>query len=97
MTYGIFEDLDGWARRSSSPIWRTAPACERRLHRQGRDLSLPRMFQLLGQIQETTVLFASQGQEQKPRIATCLTKMTEELYPLFQALDLQRYQAKKAG
>jgi transposase len=70
---------------------------QRTLHQKGQDLSLPRMLELLGGIQETTVLFAPQGQENKPRTATCLTKLTEEQQALLQALDLQRYQAKKVG
>ena len=68
---------------------------QRCLHHKGHDLSLPRMFELLGSIQETTVLFAPQSPEKKPRTATCLTKLSEEQQALLQALDLQRYQAKK--
>ena len=70
---------------------------QRTLHQKGHDLSLPRMLELLGGIQETTVIFAPQGQEKKPRTATCLTRMSEEQQALMQALDLQRYQAKKAS
>lgn len=70
---------------------------QRTLHQKGHDLSLPRMLELLGGIQETTVLFAPQGQERKPRTATCLTKMSEEQQALLHALDLQRYQSKKAS
>ena len=70
---------------------------QRTLHQKGHDLSLPRMLELLGGIQETTVIFAPQGQEKKPRTATGLTRISEEQQELMQALDLQRYQAKKAG
>jgi transposase len=68
---------------------------QRTLHQKGHDLSLPRMLELLGGIQETTVLFAPQGQEKKPRTATCLTRMSAEQQALLRALDLQCYQAKK--
>jgi transposase len=70
---------------------------QRTLHQKGHDLSLPRMLELLGEIQEATVIFQPQGHEKKPRTATCLTQMSEEQQVLLQALDLQRYQAKKAS
>jgi len=55
------------------------------------------MLELLGGIQETTVLFAVRGQEKKLRMATCLTKTSEEQQALLRALDLQRYRSQKAS
>ena len=69
----------------------------RTLHQKGYDLSLSRRLELLGGIQETTVLFAPQGQEKKPHTATCLTKMSEEQLALLRVLDLHRYQSRRAS
>src|ERR1700722_18829401 len=64
---------------------------QRTLHRKGLDLSLPRMFELLGGIRETVVIYPkSQGQRQ-PSIARSLSTLSSEQEQLLASLDLCRY------
>ena len=65
---------------------------QRTLHQKGHALSLQRMFELLGGIQETTVLFEPAVGERRPGTATCLAALTTEQHALMTALDLARYQ-----
>ena len=70
---------------------------QRTLHQRGQDLSLPRLFESLGGIRETTVIFEPATGERKPRTAQCLSVLSPEQQTLFDALDLRRYQARPPG
>ena len=65
---------------------------QRALHQKGQDLSLARMLELLGAIQEVLVIYPKAVGEKKPRTATCLSAMEEEQRQLFDLLNLSRYQ-----
>ena len=66
---------------------------QRALHGHGLDLSLSRMMELLGGIQEVLLLYPRQQGEKHPRTATCLSERDAEQQKLLQVLDLARYQA----
>ena len=65
---------------------------QRTLHQRGLDLSLARMMELLGEIQELLLLYPLEPGQKQPRTATCMTEMDMEHERIFQALDLGRYQ-----
>jgi transposase len=67
---------------------------QRALHEHGLDLSLTRMMELLGGIQEVLLLYPRQQGEKHPRTATCLSERDADQEKLFKALDLERYQAR---
>jgi transposase len=66
---------------------------QRALHGRGMDLSLTRMMELLGGIQEVLLLYPRQQGEKHPRTATCLSERNAEQEKLLEVLDLGRYQA----
>ncbi len=66
---------------------------QRALHGRGLDLSLSRMMELLGGIQEVLLLYPRQQGEKHPRTATCLSERDAEQQKLLEVLDLARYQA----
>jgi transposase len=66
---------------------------QRALHEHGLDLSLTRMMELLGGIQEVLLLYPRQQGEKHPRTATCLSERDADQEMLMKALDLGRYQA----
>jgi transposase len=66
---------------------------QRALHGQGLDLSLTRMMESLGGIQEVLLLYPRQPGEKHPRTATCLSERNAEQQKLLEVLDLRRYQA----
>jgi transposase len=66
---------------------------QRALHSQGIDLSLTRMMELLGGIQEVLLLYPRQQGEKHPRTATCLSERDAEQEKLLEVLNLMRYQA----
>lgn len=66
---------------------------QRTLHAKGIDLSLTRMMELLGTIQEVLVIYPRQPGQHKPRTATCLSHRDEEQEQIYQALALERYHA----
>jgi transposase len=68
-----------------------ASLLQRSLHQKGLDLSIPRMLELVGGVKQTTVLFEPPTGARKPRLATCLSKMSDEQRKLFDALDLKRF------
>ncbi|SRR5712692_8742290 len=64
---------------------------QRELARNNQSLSINRLLQELGGIQETLIIYPRrQGQRQHPT-ATCLTQMNPLQQRLFAALDLRRY------
>jgi len=65
----------------------------RTLHQKGLDLSMRRMYELLGEIKEVLVLYPRRPGEHKPRTASCLSTMDTEQEKIFAALNLSRYQA----
>jgi transposase len=67
---------------------------QRTLHQHGHDLSVPGLFEQLGGIRETTVIFEPAAGERKPRTAQCLSALSPEQQALLDALNLQRYQAR---
>jgi transposase len=64
---------------------------QRTLHQQGLDLSMPRMYDLLGGIRETLVIYPRRPGEKSPRVASSHSTLTAEQRKLFDALDLGRY------
>jgi len=66
---------------------------QRTLHQQGLDLSLTRLMEALGSIQEVLLIYPRKPGQRAPRTATCLTGLEEEPQRLFEALSLGRYRA----
>ena len=64
---------------------------QRYLYHKNLDLSLPRILELLGGIQQTTVIFEPLAGARKPRLATCLSTKSPPQQALFDALDLKRF------
>jgi transposase len=69
---------------------------QRRLHQHKLDLSLSRMMELLGGVQEVLLIYPPQPDESRPRTATCLSERDPVQEQLLQALELTRYQPKDA-
>ncbi len=65
---------------------------QRALHQKGQNLSLARMLELLGGIQEVLLIYPRAVGEKNPRTATCLSALDEEQRQLFDLLNLSRYQ-----
>jgi hypothetical protein len=63
----------------------------RELHREGIDLSMRRMFELLGDIREMVMIFPPQARGGKPVLRTSITTMSPKQRELYEVLDLQRY------
>lgn len=66
----------------------------RELHREGIDLSMRRMLELLGNIRELVMLFPPQVRGGKAAIRTSITAMSPEQRQLYETLDLQRYASR---
>ena len=64
---------------------------QRKLHQVGIDLSMPRMYDLLGGIHETLVIYPRQQGQKTPRVAASHSTLNDEQQKLFVALDLGRY------
>ena len=65
---------------------------QRTLHQKGLDLSLPRMFDLLGGIRETLVIYPKKPGQRHPSTARALSTLSAEQEQLVTALELRRYQ-----
>jgi len=65
---------------------------QRTLHQKGLDLSLPRMFDLLGGIRETLVIYPKKPGQHHPSTARALSTLSAEQEQLVSALELRRYQ-----
>jgi transposase len=63
----------------------------RTLHQKGIDLSIPRMFELLGGIRETLVIYPRQPGQHKHPTRTSLSALSAEQEKLLDALDLRQY------
>jgi len=66
---------------------------QRTLHHKGIDLSMHRMYDLLGCIRETMVIYPRRPGEKTPRVAASHSTLSDEQQKLFDALDLGRYLA----
>ncbi len=66
---------------------------QRSLHGKGIDLSLTRLMEVLGSIQEVLVIYPRQPGQRNPRMATCLSRLDEEQKRVYDALNLGRHQA----
>jgi len=65
---------------------------QRALHHKGHDLSMTRILELLGGIQEVLLIYPKAVGQKKPRTAACLSNMDEPQRQLFDQLKLSRYQ-----
>jgi transposase len=65
---------------------------QRTLHQNGLDLSLTRMMELLGAIEEVLLIYPKQQGQKIPRSLTCLSERDTKQEQVFQALKLERYQ-----
>jgi transposase len=63
----------------------------RELHREGIDLSIRRMVQLLRSIREIVMLFPPQRPRGETLVRTSLSRMTSEQSKIYTALNLSRY------
>jgi transposase len=64
---------------------------QRTLHQKGIDLSQPRMFELLGGIRETLVIYPKTQGQRRPSTAPALSTLSPEQEQLLTTLDLRRY------
>jgi len=64
---------------------------QRTLHQRGLDLSLPRMFELLGGIRETLVIYPKKQGQRHPSSARALSTLSPEQENLLNILNLRRY------
>ena len=64
---------------------------QRELARQGEDLSVNRILEELGGIQETLIVYPRRQGQRQHTTASCLTQMSPLQSRLFSLLDLQRY------
>src|ERR1039457_4948868 len=60
---------------------------QRTLHQKGRDLSLPRMFELLGGIRETLVIYPKTQGQHHPSVARALSTLSPEQKQLILLCD----------
>ena len=64
---------------------------QRTLHQQGSDVSLPRMFELLGGIRETLLIYPKKQGQRHPSTARTLSTLNAEQEGLLTILNLRRY------
>jgi transposase len=64
---------------------------QRTLHQKGLDLSLPRMFESLGGIRETLVIYPKKQGQRQPSTARALSTLNPEQEQLVSLLNLRRY------
>jgi transposase len=64
---------------------------QRTLHQKGLDLSLPRMFESLGGIRETLVIYPKKQGQRHPTTARALSTLSPEQEQVLDLLDLRRY------
>jgi transposase len=69
---------------------------QRRLHQHGLDLSLSRMMELLGGMEEVLVIYPRRPGEKRPRTATCLSERDADQDHLMRILELERYLPSEA-
>ena len=64
---------------------------QRTLHQKGLDLSLPQMFESLGGIRETLVIYPKKQGQRQPSTARALSTLSPEQEQLVSLLNLRRY------
>jgi transposase len=64
---------------------------QRTIHQKGIDLSLPRLFELLGGIRETLVIYPRKRGQKKHTTRASLSTLSDEQQKLLDTLELQRY------
>lgn len=64
---------------------------QRELWRQGEQLSINRLLEILGEIRETLVIYPRRQGQHRNQTATCLSRMNPLQQRLFSLLNLQRY------
>lgn len=64
---------------------------QRELARQGEELSVNRILEELGEIQQTLIVYPRRQGQRQHTTATCLTRMSPLQSRLFSLLDLKRY------
>ena len=64
---------------------------QRTLHHKGIDLSMPRMYDLLGSIRETLVIYPKKQGQRHPSTARTLSTLNAEQEGLLTILNLRRY------
>lgn len=64
---------------------------QRTLHAEGIDLSLARLMELLGSIQEVLVIYPRKPGQHQPRTGTCLSRLDDEQQRVYDTLSLQGY------
>ncbi|MGB9073462.1 MAG: IS1634 family transposase [Terriglobales bacterium] len=64
---------------------------QRELWRQGEQLSINRLLEILGEIRETLVIYPRRQGQHRNQSATCLSRMNPLQQRLFSLLNLQRY------
>jgi len=67
---------------------------QRELHMRGIDLSIRRMLELLGDIQEMVMIFPPQARGGNPTIRTSISALSPEQRELYEILDLARYASR---
>jgi transposase len=65
---------------------------QRALHQREVDLSMARMLEVLGEIEELLLIYPKGSGGAKPHMVACLTHLETEHQQLFDKLDLGRYQ-----
>jgi len=64
------------------------------LHNKGMDLSMRRVFELLGDIREMLMLSPPQGRGGEATVRTSITALSPEQRSLYDALALERYASR---
>lgn len=64
---------------------------QRTLHQEGVALSIPRLFEVLGDIQEAAVIYPRRPGQRHPTVQTCLTPLSAEQETLLEKLKLRQY------
>jgi transposase len=64
---------------------------QRALHQRGIDLSMARMLELLGEIEELLLIYPKRSREAQPHMVACLSNLETDHQQLFEKLDLARY------
>jgi hypothetical protein len=64
---------------------------QRTLHQKGIDVSMSRMYELLGDIRETLVVYPRKPGQHRHRTAASLSTLSDDQKRIFDALNLKRY------
>ena len=67
---------------------------QRTLHHSGVALSIPALFEALGDIQEATVIYPRRPGQRQPTVQTCLSALSVEQKTLLDKLNIRQYLSK---